>query len=114
MTYVREEFGKEVEAPSGYYQPLEEVVIDFHGRQVLYTRGTGCIEASCCGVGSWQYVRVEGYVVGRGAAAPAGEHGGEEGAEEGLEIDTVENDADKQAIVKFLLEAYPGVRIEFR
>ena len=59
--YTHEELGREIEAPSGYYQPMEEAWLAFQGRQLLYVLGAACIEASCCGVGSWSYLRVEGY-----------------------------------------------------
>ena len=62
-SYTREAFGSEVSAPSGYYVPLQEEWIDYDGRRLLCVAGTVCIEASCCGTGSWSYVRVEGQVV---------------------------------------------------
>jgi hypothetical protein len=106
-TYSPEILGKEFAAPSGYYQPLEEKIIDHGKRRLLYTLGTACIEASCCGVGSWDYVRVEGYVIEPGSHRDAGEA-------RQIEIDTVEDAGDKALITKLLLDMHPGVRIEFR
>ena len=62
-TYIPESLGTEIEAPSGYYTPVEERFIDLDGKRLLYVLGSACIETSCCGTGSWSYARVEGYVV---------------------------------------------------
>jgi len=105
--YVPDDFGNEVAAPSGYYQPLEEGFLDYEGKRLLYTLGTACIEASCCGRGSWNYLRVEGYVVEDDAADR--QAGGQP-----LEIDTIEDANERAELSKVLLEKHPGVRIEFR
>jgi hypothetical protein len=116
-TYVTGGLGSEVSTPSGYYQPLEEALIDYGGRTILYTAGIACVEASCCGTGSWQYLRVEGYVIDNGAFAdmsranPAWPEAGEVRT---VEIETVEDSEQRAAIDKLLLERHPGARIEFR
>ena len=107
VTYVPEEFGREVEAPSGYYVPTGEELVDYAGRRLLCVVGSSCIEASCCGVGSWNYLRVEGYVVEAGDEhAPCGSNA--------IEIDTIEGGGERTAISNLLLARYPGARIEFR
>lgn len=105
--YVPDDFGNEIAAPSGYYQPIEEQLLDYNGRRLLCVLGTACIEASCCGMGSWAYLRVEGYVVGDVSSRGQGD-----GAP--LEIDTVEDEGEKAAIRELLLDMHPGARIEFR
>jgi len=105
--YVREDFGDEVAAPSGYYQPLEEAFVDYNGKRLLCIVGTACIEASCCGIGSWLYLRVEGYVVDNDSSQS--QSGGT-----CQEIETIEDDGEKRAITKLLLDKHPGARIEFR
>lgn len=99
-TYTFEDLGNEVGAPSGYYHPLEYGFLEHQGRRVLFIRGTACIEASCCGVGSWNYLRVEGYVV--------------DTRPEDFEIDTVEFARDRAAIRGLLQKQHPSARIEFR
>ena len=106
-TYLPESFGSEIVAPSGYYQPIEEAVVDHDGRRLLYVLGSACIDASCCGIGSWQYARVEGYLVE--SDRPRGEDDRDR-----TEIDTIEDDSDRRAIIRLLLDKHPGVRIEFR
>ena len=106
--YLPEELGNEVVAPSGYYQPLEEVVVDYQGKRLLYVLGTGCIEASCCGKGSWSYARVEGFVTGEPGGGEAGLGPGQ------MLVDTIEDAGQKEAIAALLRERHPGVRVEFR
>jgi hypothetical protein len=106
-TYIPEDVGNEVSAPSGYYQPVDKAIIDYEGKKILYTSGVACIEASCCGTGSWQYLRVEGYVVDN-------EPYQDRSFEDRIEIETIEDDGEKKAISKRLLERHPGARIEFR
>jgi hypothetical protein len=105
--YVPEDLGNEVAAPSGYYQPLEESFLDYDGKRVLYILGTACIEASCCGIGNWAYLRVEGYVV-EGDSSLGEDNGRYD------EIETIEDDNEKTAISRLLLEKHPGARLEFR
>jgi len=107
VTYMPEGFGSEIEAPSGYYQPIEEATLEHDGRRLLYVLGSACIEASCCGIGSWRYVRVEGYVVGSDRSG-AGED------RDRTEIETIEDAGDRMAISSLLLARHPGIRIEFR
>jgi hypothetical protein len=106
-TYVPEDFGSELAAPSGYYQPQTQALLDHDGRLLLYILGTACIEASCCGVGSWSYVRVEGYLL---------EPGSFETRRKGtpVEIDTVDDPGQRAVIGALLLEKHPGSRVEFR
>ena len=106
-TYVPEELGKEVIAPSGYYTPLEEAILDYDGKSLLYVRGTGCIEASCCGAGSWGYLRVEGYLSMQ-------EYSQYRKTGTSVAVNTVEDEGEKAGIAKLLLTKYPGARIEFR
>ena len=106
-TYSPDDLGTEVVAPWGYYQPLEVGSLDHAGRQVLYTLGSACIEASCCGKGSWNYARVEGYVV-EGAAVQTG------GPGQGVEVDTIESVQDRAAIAGLVMQKHPGIRVEFR
>lgn len=48
---------------AGYYTPEKEARLKYNGREVLYVIGQAVIESSCCGVGSWGYALVPGYIV---------------------------------------------------
>lgn len=109
---MRDEFGEEVAAPSGYYQPVREELVDHEGRRVLVVVGVACIETSCCGVGCWEYLRVEGYLTQEGVDAVLGVPA--PGGEISLDVDTVTDEDDKAAISRLLTKAHPGARVEFR
>ena len=109
-TYTPESLGTEIEAPSGYYTPVEERFIDLAGKRLLYVLGNACIETSCCGTGSWSYARVEGYVVE--APHPDGAH--DDAGRMSLEVETVEDAAERSAIGTLLSDRHPGARVEFR
>jgi hypothetical protein len=106
-TYSRAELGAEVRAPWGYYEAVEEGHLAYSGRQVLYTLGSACIEASCCGKGSWSYARVEGYVT-EGDSQPDRAGAGP------VEVDTIEDVGERAAIARLLEDEHPGVRVEYR
>jgi hypothetical protein len=117
-TYTPGDFGNEVQAPWGYYQAVEEGSLDLEGRRLVYTLGSACIEASCCGKGSWNYARVEGYLVQAGVTP-----GPAQAADEGrppapgsrpVEVDSIDDVQERAAIAKLLVEKHPGVRVEFR
>ena len=110
VQYTHDELGTEVEAPWGYYQPLEEGSVEHAGRKVLYTLGSACIEVSCCGQGSWQYARVEGYVLDGDSTSSAG--GGLDTTS--VELETVEGSEQRAAVAKLIQDKHPGVRVEFR
>jgi len=61
--YTHLKTGEEIPCIAGYYTPRKEVRIDYNGRQVLYVVGQAVIESSCCGIGSWGYVLVPGYIL---------------------------------------------------
>ncbi len=62
--YTHLELGKDVVTGiAGYYTPQREVRLKYDGREVLYIVGEAVIESSCCGVGSWTYAIVPGYII---------------------------------------------------
>ncbi len=108
-----ESIGREITAPAGYYTPLERAIIEVEGRKVLYARGAACVEASCCGVGSWEYVQVLGYLEDEpGISAPGGAIGPESETESAST--RVVAEAEKKKIRGLLQQRYPNARVEFR
>jgi hypothetical protein len=108
--YVHAELGKEVHAPAGYYLPLEENILPYQGKKVLYILGSVCIESACCGGGGlgrggWSYIQVPGYLLN---TDPSQEKSGPAVSE----IEAIENENDRHEITRLLLEKYPYARIE--
>ena len=103
--FVHPELGKEVQALAGYYTPMEEDVILFKGRKVLYIAGSICIDSSCCGVGNWSYIQIPGYLVRERIVDS-------ETIMPVSEIETIQDEEDRKNIKKLMLEKYPSARIE--
>ena len=105
VEYRHPVLGEEVEARAGYYVPLEEHVLPYKGREVLYIVGHGCIETSCCGgEGSWGYVQAPGFVVTKHT------HGGTDSAVS--DIETIQDEVSRSEIRESLLRKHPGAQIE--
>jgi hypothetical protein len=103
--YLHPELGKEVTAPAGYYMPIEENILPYNGKKVIYVLGSVCIDSSCCGKGNWNYVQVPGYITkehlrGDNINSPVSE------------IETIQDEEDRANITRLLLDKYPFARIE--
>ncbi len=105
IEFTHPELGQEVRARAGYYVPLEERLLPYGDREVLYIVGQGCIEASCCaGTGSWGYVQAPGFLVKKGppiGSAPAVS-----------EIEIIEDRQARREIRQSLLKRHPGAQVE--
>jgi hypothetical protein len=98
--------GEEIETRAGYYVPFEEYILPYKGREVIYTLGHGCIEASCCtAAGSWDYVQIPGFLVkkhirGGGASPPVSQ------------VEIIQDSEDRNSIRQSIAEKHPGASIE--
>ncbi len=63
LEYAHLPINEDVTCIAGYYTPLKELRLKYTDRQVLYVVGQAVIESSCCGVGSWGYALVPGYII---------------------------------------------------
>ncbi|MDP2952671.1 MAG: hypothetical protein Q8O76_05090, partial [Chloroflexota bacterium] len=62
-------------------------------------------DASCCGVGSWGYVQVPGYLVRKHIRNG-------EGVSPVSEVETIQDEDDRNLIMEFLRKKYPTAQIE--
>lgn len=86
--YLHQEPGKDVIfGIAGRYIPHRESVLDYNGREVLYSTGQVMMESSCCNIGDWIYTVVPGYI----ASWKSTEN------EDGLPVSEVEPITDKKA-----------------
>jgi len=60
--YTHQELNRDVNCIAGFYTPQKEVRLKYNNREVLYIVGQSMIESSCCGIGSWGYAIVPGYI----------------------------------------------------
>ena len=63
VRYTHLELDKDVHSIAGFYTPQKEVRLKYNDREVLYVIGQAVIDSSCCGVGSWEYAIVPGYIL---------------------------------------------------
>jgi len=105
IEYTHPELGQEVRTFSGYYTPLEEQVLSYDDREVIYILGHACVEASCCGSTQWNYVQVVGFLVRKHIY-------GSEGTSPVSEIEIIQDEKDRDTIRERLEKEYPNLRIE--
>jgi hypothetical protein len=104
--YIPPVIGDDTRSISGSYTAREQTVIQYKDRQVLLIQGNVCLDGFCCGFANWDYIQVIGYLL-----KPL--ETGSKDRKGTLEIDTIENQDDQQAIRQILTEKYPNSRIEF-
>ena len=105
VEFTHPELGQEVRTFSGYYTPLEEHVLPYNDREVIYILGHACVEASCCGYTRWNYIQVVGFLVRKHIS-------GGEGASPVSEIEIIQDEKDRDTIRESLGKKYPNLRIE--
>jgi hypothetical protein len=54
---------EEFRSVAGYYIFLQEGLVEYGGKQILYLLGEGEADTACCGRGRWLYVLVPGTVL---------------------------------------------------
>jgi len=62
LKYVHQRLDEEIRSIGGYYKVLEEGVLDFDGRKVLYVLKGAHVDTSCCGEGGLGFISVPGYL----------------------------------------------------
>ena len=87
-TYTHQEPGKDVIfGIAGRYIPYQDTILEYNGREVLYSIGQVRMEASCCNLDDWVYTVVPGYIVNWRSTT----------SEDGLPVSEVEPVTDKKA-----------------
>jgi hypothetical protein len=61
--YVHHQIGEEVRSIAGYYMVLEEGMLEYNGKKVLYLVEMAVVETSCCGAGGLGFILVPGYIL---------------------------------------------------
>jgi len=106
IEYTHPELGGEVTARAGYYVPLEEHILPYAGREVLYVLGHACIDNSCCSMpGNWGYIQVPGFLERkhiRGAGAP----------NPVSEVELIQDEETRHQIKRLIQDRHPGSQVE--
>lgn len=61
--YIHTPLNEEIRSIGGYYKVLEEDIVDFEGRKLLYVLKAAHVDTSCCGAGGMGFISVPGFVV---------------------------------------------------
>jgi len=104
-TVAHPEIGREVRTHGGYYIPREEHLLAYGGREVYYVVGRAVIRTSCCGKAEWTYIQVQGFVKDTGDDKP-------QSASSVVQVEPITEDEDRRRLLRILLKAYPGARID--
>ncbi len=99
--YVHQRIGEEIRSIAGYYQVLEEVVVEYEGRDLFYLLEAAVVDTSCCGSGGMGFIRVPGFVKDWKFGLN----------EDGLfvsEVERVEGEEERKKIARWLRARHPG------
>jgi len=99
--HVHQEIGEEIRSIAGYYMVLEEGVLKYNGRDVLYLLEAAAVDTSCCGTGGMGFIFVPGYL-------KALKHRRNEGGKWVSDVDRVEGEEDRREIARLLKAEHPG------
>jgi hypothetical protein len=106
IKYIHEELDKEIQFIAGNYRIIEENLLPYKGRDILYVIGIAVVDNSCCGTGGCRFIRVPGYIISW--------KGTTDGSN--LPVSTVEpiKEEEEQKDIKSLLDKeYPYSQISF-
>jgi hypothetical protein len=99
--HVHQPVGEEIRSIAGYYMVLEEGMLKYRDREVLYLLEAAAADTSCCGGAGMGFIMVPGYV----RELRAGKN------EDGLwvsEVDRVEDEGERREITRELRARHPG------
>lgn len=99
--HVHQPIGEEIRSIAGYYMVLEEAVIQYNDRELLYLVEMAAVDTSCCGSGGMGFIMVPGYINALKTRRN----------QEGLwvsDMDRLDNQEDRKEITRLLLEKHPG------
>ena len=99
--HVHQPIGEEIRSIAGYYMVIEERVLEYGGRELLYLVEMAAVDTSCCGRGGMGFIMVPGYINALRARR----------GEDGLwvsDVDRVEDGEERKEITRQLRAMHPG------
>jgi hypothetical protein len=60
--HVHQLIGEEIRSMAGYYMVLQEGVLEYKGREVLYLIEAAAADTSCCGGAGLGFIMVPGFI----------------------------------------------------
>ena len=99
--HIHQLLDEEIRSIAGYYTVLEEGVLKYKDRELLYLVEMAAIDTSCCGRGGMGFIMVPGYINALKVRRN----------DDGLwvsDVDRVEGEEDRREITRLLLARHPG------
>jgi hypothetical protein len=104
LKYVHLPLNEEIRSIGGYYKVLEEGLLDFEGRKILYAVKGANVETSCCGSGGVAYINIPGYLT-------AWKSSKNEDDLDVSEVKRIRDSAIQKNVRKILSERYPYISV---
>jgi len=105
-SYIHKEIDQQINTISGYMMYLEEIQLNFRGRNVLCVIGVGVVDNACCGIGGCTFIEVPGFVV-------SWKNSVDMSSRVMSEIESIKSEMDKSEIKLMLDRLYPHSQISF-
>jgi hypothetical protein len=99
--HVHQEIGEEIRSIAGYYMVLEEGVLEYKDRELLYLVEMAAVDTACCGSGGMGFIMVPGYINALKIRS-------NEGGLPVSDVDRVDSEEDRREITKLLQTRHPG------
>jgi hypothetical protein len=99
--HVHQPIGEEIRSIAGYYMVLEEGVLQYNDRELLYLVEMAAADTSCCGSAGMGFIMVPGYIDALRS------HRNEDGLWVS-DVDRVQGEEDRKEITGLLLDKHPG------
>lgn len=99
--HIHQRVGEEIRSIAGYYQVLEEHLLDYRDRRVLYLLEAAVADTSCCGQGGMGFIMVPGYVTRLRYRKN----------EDGLwvsEVERVDDEGERRELASIIRARHPG------
>jgi hypothetical protein len=99
--HVHQTIGEEIRGMSGYYMVLEEGMLEYKGRELLYLVEAAAADTSCCGGAGMGFIMVPGFI--NALKTRRNEY-------DLLisDVDHIDNQEDRKEITSLLLARHPG------
>jgi hypothetical protein len=99
--HIHQPLEEEIRSIAGFYMVLEECVLEYKDRELLYLVEMAAVDTSCCGRGGMGFIMVPGYINALKTRRN----------KDGLpvsDVDRVEGEEDRKEITRLLLARHPG------
>lgn len=99
--HVHQQIDEEIRSMAGYYMVLQESILEYNGREVLYLIEAAAADTSCCGGAGMGFIMVPGYI------RSLKTHQNQEGLWVS-EVDRISDEDERGELTRLLKQNNPG------